>query len=73
MESNTSTYVAYRPEHDQAKLIIKKRKIIYPKYEHYKACICGGEYFQTGVCYTSHPAQYEYRCNKCGNTLVLKE
>ena len=73
MENTTGTYVVNKAEHDPSKLVVKQRKIIYPKYENYKACTCGGEYYQTGFCCPTYPAQYEYRCNKCGNILLLKE
>ena len=27
---------------------------------------CGGEFFPTGVAFTTDPPIYQYKCNKCG-------
>lgn len=67
--NTTATVIEKSKPGDINKLVFKKRKIIYPKYETYKACICGGEYFGTGKAFPSYPMQYEYKCNKCGNII----
>jgi len=66
----SSTVIEKAKPGDINKLVFKKRKIVYPKYETYKGCTCGGEYFRTGKAFPSYPMKYEYKCNKCENIIV---
>lgn len=49
--------------------IIKKRFFMKP-YVDKNQCECGGDLKDTGVCYTSMPAQYEYKCEDCGKIVI---
>ena len=34
---------------------------------------CDGELKPTGICYYTYPAQYEYKCEKCGEIKLIED
>jgi len=52
-------------------ITMKKRKVNWAKFETYPVCDCGGEYKSTGIIFTTMPAYYQYKCNKCGKLAEL--
>ena len=52
-------------------ITMKKRKVHRAKYETYAVCDCGGEYKSTGIVFTTMPASYQYKCDKCGKLAEL--
>lgn len=47
--------------------MLKKKKIKAIYIKEGICDVCGGHMISTGVCLTSYPAQYPYKCEKCGH------
>ena len=46
--------------------MLKKKKIKAIYIKEGICDVCGGYMISTGACLTSYPAQYPYKCEKCG-------
>lgn len=47
--------------------MLKKRKVKAIYIKEGVCDECGGRMVSTGVCLTSYPAQYPYKCEECGH------
>ena len=49
---------------------IKKRFFMKPFIDKNKCPECGGKMKTTGITYATYPAQHEFKCEKCGKTII---